>query len=89
MPHLLSSLLTHIDISTKDRAPVLDKSMRTALHASPAAVALNVNCECLRVGGVADHVHHAVRVARTIAMAELVEQLKSSSSNWLNSLLIY
>ena len=32
MPQSLSYLLTHIVFSTKDRAPVLDLSIRPALH---------------------------------------------------------
>jgi REP element-mobilizing transposase RayT len=37
------------------------------------------------VGGVADHVHLAVRISRTITIAQLVEELKSSSSKWLKT----
>jgi REP element-mobilizing transposase RayT len=37
------------------------------------------------VGGVADHVHLAVRLNRTLSVSELVEQLKSGSSKWLKT----
>jgi putative transposase len=85
MPQSLSYLLTHIVFSTKDRAPVLDVAVRPALHAYLATVARNVDCECFRVGGVADHVHLAVRLSRTITMAQLIEELKTSSSKWLKT----
>lgn len=85
MPQSLSYLLTHIVFSTKDRAPVLDATVRPALHAYLATVARNVDCECFRVGGVADHVHLAVRLSRTITMAKLIEELKTSSSKWLKT----
>jgi len=85
MPQSLSYLLTHIVFSTKDRAPVLDATVRPALHAYLATVARNVDCECFRVGGVADHVHLAVRLSRTTTMAQLVEELKTSSSKWLKT----
>ncbi len=85
MPQSLSYLLTHIVFSTKDRAPVLDATVRPALHAYLATVARNVECECFRVGGVADHVHLAVRLSRTITMAQLIEELKTSSSKWLKT----
>lgn len=85
MPQSLSYLLTHIVFSTKDRAPVLDATVRSALHAYLATVARNVDCECFRVGGVADHVHLAVRLSRTITMAQLIEELKTSSSKWLKT----
>ena len=83
MPQSLSYLLTHIVFSTKDRTPVLDATVRTALHAYLATVARTVECECFRVGGVADHVHLAVRLSRTLTMAKLIEELKTSSSKWL------
>ena len=83
MPQSLSYLLTHIVFSTKDRAPVLDVTVRPALHAYLATVARNVDCECFRVGGVSDHVHLAVRLSRTQTTAKLIEELKTSSSKWL------
>ncbi len=85
MPQSLSYLLAHIVFSTKDRDPVLDATVRPALHAYLATVARNVACECFRVGGVADHVHLAVRLSRTITMAQLIEELKTSSSKWLKT----
>jgi REP element-mobilizing transposase RayT len=85
MSQSLSYLLVHIVFSTKDRSPILDASIRPALHAYLATVARNVGCECYRVGGVADHVHVAVRISRTITIAQLVEVLKSSSSKWLKT----
>ena len=85
MPQSLSYLLTHIVFSTKDRNPVLDATVRPALNAYLATVARNVDCECFRVGGVADHVHLAVRLSRTITMAQLIEELKTASSKWLKT----
>jgi hypothetical protein len=35
------------------------------------------------LGGVADHVHLAIRLSRTITTANLVEKLKTSSSHWM------
>jgi len=85
MPQSLSYLLTHIVFSTKDRTPLLEATVRPALHAYLATVARNMDCECFRVGGVADHVHLAVRLSRTITMAQLIEELKTSSSKWLKA----
>jgi len=34
---------------------------------------------------VADHVHLAIRLSRTLTIAELVETLKTSSSKWLKT----
>ena len=64
---------------------MLGATVRPALHAYLATVARNADCECYRVGGVADHVHIAVRLSRTITVATLVEKLKTSSSKWLKT----
>jgi REP element-mobilizing transposase RayT len=85
VPQSLSYLLTHIVFSTKDRVPVLNAAVRPALHAYLATVARNADCECFRAGGVADHVHLAIRLSRTLTMAKLVEELKTSSSKWLKT----
>jgi len=85
MPQSLSFLLVHIIFSTKDRTPSLNASVRPNLHAYLATVARNADCECYRVGGVADHVHLAIRISRTIAVAQVIENLKTSSSKWLKT----
>ena len=86
MPQSLSFVLVHVVFSTKDRAPVLDVDVRAQLHAYLATVARNRDCECYRAGGVADHVHLAIRLSRTLTVANLVGELKTSSSKWLKTL---
>ncbi|WP_263364950.1 transposase [Edaphobacter acidisoli] len=61
----------------------MNADVRPALHAYLATVARDAGCECFRVGGVADHVHIALRLSRTTNVAELVKQLKSVSSQWI------
>jgi REP element-mobilizing transposase RayT len=85
MPQWFALIIVHLVFSTKDRTPILDTSIRAALHAYLATVARNAGCECFRVGGVADHVHLAISLSRTITAAKLVEELKASSSKWLKA----
>lgn len=83
MPQSFSSLVVHVVFSTKDRTPLLVQPVRKPLHAYMAGVARNHGCLCYRAGGVDDHVHLAIALSRTITIAKLVEQLKTSSSKWL------
>jgi REP element-mobilizing transposase RayT len=84
MPQSLSYLLIHIIFSTKDRTPYLqDRESRARLHAYLATIVRDDECECFCAGGVADHVHLAIRLSRTITVAKLVEHLKTSSSRWV------
>jgi putative transposase len=85
MSQSLSCVLIYLVFSTKDRAPILDTSVRPELNAYLATVARNSGCECFRAGGVADHVHLAVRISRTLTSANLVVTLKTSSSKWLKT----
>ena len=85
MPQSLSLVVIHVIFSTKDRRAFLDPATRPKLHAYLATVARRAGCECYRTGGVADHVHLAIRLSRTVTIAELVENLKTSSSKWLKT----
>ena len=83
MPQSLSLLLVHIIFSTKDRKPWLNDVIRPELHAYMASVAGTGENFCFRVGGVEDHVHVAVLLARNATVVKLVEALKVSSSKWI------
>ena len=85
MPQSLSLVIVHVIFSTKERRPLVDTDTRPKLHAYLATVARNAGCECYRAGGVADHVHLAIRLSRTLTIADLVENLKTSSSKWLKT----
>jgi REP element-mobilizing transposase RayT len=85
MPQSLGLVIVHFVFSTKDRFAYLDPAVRPSLHAYLATVARNQGNECYRVGGVADHVHMAVRLSRTVTVAQCVEEVKTSSSKWLKT----
>src|SRR4030095_7774375 len=85
MPQSLSQVLIHIVFSTKDRHPWLDVGIGPRMHAYLATVCRDCDCEAYRVGGVADHVHIAVRLARTISQADLLEKIKKTSAAWIKT----
>ena len=85
MPQSLSLVIIHVIFSTKERRPFLVPDTRPKIHAYLATVARNADCEAYRVGGVADHVHLAIRLSRSITIAKLVETLKTASSKWLKT----
>jgi putative transposase len=83
MPQSLAAVYVHIVFSTRDRVPMVqDPSTRAELHAYLGGIARNLGCPPLGIGGTADHVHILLRVAKTIALADLVRSLKSNSSSW-------
>jgi len=81
MPQSLARLLVHLVFSTKNRVPFLQSlDLRSEVHAYLTATLQGQDCESLQVGGVADHVHLLVGLSRTISLAELVKQVKTSST---------
>jgi REP element-mobilizing transposase RayT len=82
MPQSLSFVLVHLIFSTKQRLPLITPEVRTEMHPYLATVARGLQTECLRVGGVADHVHLALRLPPAVALAKVVQDLKTSSSKW-------
>jgi REP element-mobilizing transposase RayT len=83
MPQTLSFNLVHIVFSTKSRLPSINDDICAGLHAYLAGVARKLDCECFRVGGVADHVHLAMRLATTRTAAKVVSEIKTGSSIWM------
>jgi putative transposase len=83
MPQSLSNILIHLIWSTKDRHPWLEPGICEKTHAFLAGVVRQCDCEAYRVGGVADHVHLAVRLSRILSVADLVKEVKTASSKWL------
>ena len=83
MPQTLNFNLVHVVFSTKGRMPMVRDELAPALHAYLAGTARRLDCECFRVGGIADHVHLALRLASTRTAAKTVSELKTSSSVWM------
>ncbi len=82
MPQSLGLVIIHVIFSTKDRYGFIQPDIRPNLHAYLSTVARDAGCECYRVGGVADHVHLAIRLSRTLTIADLIENLKTTTSKW-------
>ncbi len=83
MPQTLSFNLVHVIFSTKNRLPLIDDAVAADLHAYMAGAVRGLGCECFRAGGVADHVHLAMRLSPTRGGAKVVSEIKSASSAWM------
>jgi putative transposase len=84
MPQSLSNVLLHVIFSTKDRTPLLKSpEIRNELHGYMIGTLKNLRCPSLKIGSVEDHVHILCQLSRTMAIAKLIEELKTGSSAWL------
>ena len=84
MAHSFSGVYMHVVFSTKDRRRKLaDQNVRQDMHQYLAGISSSLNCRSLVVGGVEDHVHLLVNLARTVTIADLVRDIKRGSSSWI------
>jgi putative transposase len=85
MPQSLSKVLVHLVFSTKNREPWIHKDVRPKLHAYLVGILDRFKCPSLQTGGVADHVHILFAQARTKALSDIVEEVKTASSRWMKT----
>ena len=84
MPQSLARVVLHVVVSTKNRVPFLkDRELRARLHAYMAGVLQKIGCEPILINGAEDHVHILCNLSRTITIAGLVEEAKTSPSKWM------
>lgn len=86
MPQSLAQIYLHLVFSTKERKPLLqDPAIRDELHRYLGGTSNGLNCPVICVGGVADHVHILCELGRSIAVSDLIRELKRESSAWLKT----
>lgn len=85
MPQSLANLYVHLIFSTKNREPYLQKRFRSDLHPYMATVLANLKCPAVLINSVDDHVHILFNMGRTVTLAQVVEDVKKSSSQWIKT----
>jgi putative transposase len=81
MPQSLSNVLIHLVFSTKNRHPFLNTpNLRGTMTGYMVGTLRNIKCPSLIVNAVDDHVHILCSLHRTVTIAQLVENVKTSSS---------
>jgi REP element-mobilizing transposase RayT len=85
MPQSLSSVLIHLVFSTKHREPWIRANLESEFHAYGSTVLRNLGCPALEMNGTADHVHVLFVRSRVKTIAEVVEELKTSTSKWIKT----
>ncbi len=85
MPQSLAVLNVHLVFSTKDREPFITPEIEGELFPYMATIFLASHSPALIINGVADHVHCLFSLARTVALCDVVEEVKRSSSKWIKT----
>ncbi len=85
MGHSYIKNYVHIVFSTKYRQPFIYPPVEEELHAYLGGICNRLDCAVLKVGGYTNHVHILCHLSKNIAVAKLVEEVKSHSSKWIKS----
>lgn len=80
-----TQFLYQIVFSTKSREPVMEKDKRPELFKYVWGILQKKDCHLYRMNGVEDHLHIVTHVHQTIAIADLVKDIKLASSELIKS----
>lgn len=85
MPQSLAVMLTHLIFSTKNRQPLIQSEIEPELHPYLATVFRSLDSPTLAINSTADHIHILFNLSRKRSLAEVVEEIKTSSSRWIKT----
>ncbi len=85
MPQSLASILVHVVFSTKHRQPLIKPEIEEELFKYMSAICQEYECPAIAINGTEDHVHMLNSLSRKMALSDLIEEVKKSSSKWIKT----
>ncbi|MEQ8382089.1 MAG: IS200/IS605 family transposase [Coleofasciculus sp. A1-SPW-01] len=76
-----TQLYLHCVWATWDRLPLLTSDIQEAVYAAIIGECQQLKCTVISLGGIEDHVHLLISFLPTIAVSDLIKQVKGSSSH--------
>ena len=73
----------HIVFSTKNRIPAINIENERRLYTYLWNSLKNKNCHVYRIGGVEDHIHIVTHIHQSLAVADVMKDIKSGSSKFI------
>lgn len=83
MSQSLANILVHLVFSTKGRQQLIRDEERGQLHAYITGILKHHDSPLIEINSVRNHVHILFVQSKNHAPANIVEQVKSSSSGWI------
>jgi putative transposase len=83
MARTLIEVYLHVVFSTKDRSNLIQPEVEARLHRYMAGIVANLGSRCLAINGTENHVHTLVSLGKSVALSDLVREVKKGSTTWL------
>jgi putative transposase len=84
MPGTFSQLYIQIVFAVKGRKNLIDKKWKDELYKYISGIITNKGQKAIIVNGVSDHIHIFVGLKPSMAISDLVRDIKNNSSNFIN-----
>jgi putative transposase len=78
-------IYVHIVFHTKDNVKLIRADIENELFSYMAGILKNYKSIPLQIGGTSDHIHILCTLPKTMAPADLAEEIKKSSSKWIKT----
>jgi putative transposase len=76
---------SHIVFHTKNNINSIREEIEDELYSYIGGILKSYKSLPIQIGGTSDHLHILCTLPKTISLADLVEQVKKSSSKWIKS----
>ena len=80
-----TQIIYQIVICTKHRSRVLTKPGREKLFKYIYGITQNKNCILFAINGVEDHLHIVLKLHPSVALADLIREIKTSSNKFIKT----
>ena len=84
MPHSFIKIWIHAIWATKERLPLIKQNVETSVFNEMRKQFVDSGCPVRIINGMPDHVHCLFLLNPQKSIAEVIKQVKGSSSHWVN-----
>jgi len=84
MPDTFSQLYVHVVFAVKGRNNLISSSWRDILYKYITGIVTNKKQKLMAINGMPDHIHILIGFKPNCVISDLIRDIKSSSSKWIN-----
>ena len=84
MPHSLNKIWIHAIWSSKERMPLIHSSVENKIHQFITEQFREQGCPVRIINGMPDHMHCLFMLSPQKSIADIIKQIKGSSSHYIN-----